>query len=374
MVDMNDRLRALGEMVREQTEQGPETEQTLRFVRNRLRLTAYAEQKRRVPVAAYLAFAASAVAAAIALLIITNHPSIEPLSVALESQEAHLVGHWVKSQDETKQLRFSDGTSVALGPETAINVQETTQLGGTVILGQGRARAQIVHVPGARWTFVAGPFQVRVTGTEFDLGWDPGTETLELALHQGSVQLSGPTLEKPRQVRKGEFVRLQLTPQHLSDVTPVADPAEDEGANTSEPSDKTDSSAATNANPSKFTPRDLSQSSTQTLWDLSQNARISGNATLARDALLALRTHHGTRGQTAFLLGKINADQLQNSSEAIRWFQTYLKEDPGGSLSEQTWGRLIELQAGTAAGKQSARTYLDHYPNGSYKTLAQRSL
>ena len=375
MVDMNERLRALGEMVREQTEQGPETEQTLRFVKNRLRLTAYAERKRRVPVAVYLAFATSAVAAAIALVIITHALPIEPLSVTLESQDAHLVGHWVESQNETKQLRFSDGTSVALGPETAINVQETTQFGGTVIVGQGRARAQIVHVANARWTFVAGPFHVRVTGTEFDLAWDPGTETLELALHQGSVELSGPTLEKPRQVRKGEFVRLQLAPEQRSDTTTATDPAAGDGASTSTPNDKTDSSAAaTNSQPSKFRPRDLSQSSTQELWDLGQNARLSGNPTLARDALLALRTHHGTRGPTAFLLGKINADQLQNSSEAIRWFQTYLKEVPGGSLSEQTWGRLIELQAGTSAGRQSARTYLERYPGGSYKTLAQRSL
>ena len=380
MVDMNDQLRALGEMVRQQTEPGAETEHTLRFVKNRLRLTAYAARKSRAP--RYTRVAVSTVAAAALVLAIFFLPqSNKPLTVALESQESHLVGQWVQSKNETKQLRFSDGTSVALGPETTINITETTRFGGTVVVGQGRARAQIVHTPSARWTFKAGPFQVRVTGTEFDLGWDPNSETLELALHQGSVELSGPTLDKPRKLRKGEFIRLQLAEkrqQHAEEAQ--LEQKQLTGASSAqsnqEDADATESSAEERSDSrqnSRIT-RDLSQTSSQDLWDLSQSARLSGKPTLARDALLALRTHHGTRGQTAFLLGKINADQLQNGAEAIRWFQTYLKEVPGGSLSEQAWGRLIELQAGTAAGRKSARDYLDRYPNGSYKTLAQRSL
>lgn len=371
MVDMNDQLRALGEMVRQQTEPGPETEHTLRFVKNRLRLTAYAARQSRPPRYTRVALSTFA-AAALVLAIFFFSQSNKPLTVALESQESHLVGQWVQSKNETKQLRFSDGTSVALGPETTINITETTRFGGTVVVGQGRARAQIVHTPSARWTFKAGPFQVRVTGTEFDLGWDPNSETLELALHQGSVELSGPTLDKPRKVRKGEFIRLRLNDESQLEQEQLT------GASSAQSEQQdVDAKSATERSDSKQdsrVARNLSQTSSQDLWDLSQSARLSGKPTLARDALLALRTHHGTRGQTAFLLGKINADQLQNGAEAIRWFQTYLKEVPGGSLSEQAWGRLIELQAGTAAGRKSARDYLERYPNGSYKTLAQRSL
>jgi len=371
MPDMKDRLQALGEMVREQTERGPDTDHRLQFVRNRLRLTAYAERRRRAPVLAYVAVAAGLVAATFAL-VTYYAPAVQgPLSVALESQDAQLVGQWVEAKNETKQLRFSDGTSVGLGPQTSVQVQETTKSGGTVIVGQGRARAQVVHVKDARWTFIAGPFHVRVTGTEFDLGWDPGSETLELALHQGSVELSGPTLPEPRKVRQGEFVRLQLrthaAPQSVQSVPQLeGPPAELSGAGDQQASETTPKPAPG--------PRDLSQASVGQLWDLSQDARLSGDAALARDALLALRSHHGTRGQTAFLLGKIHADQLHNRAEAIRWFQTYLQEVPQGSLSEQTWGRLIELQAGTDAGRKAARNYLELYPNGFYKTLAQRLL
>jgi hypothetical protein len=52
----------------------------------------------------------------------------------------------------------------------------------------------------------------------------------------------------------------------------------------------------------------------------------------------------------------------------------YLKEAPGGSLSEQALGRLIELQAGTAAGRKAAQRYLDRYPHGSYAGFARSSL
>jgi len=375
MIDINDRLQKLGAMVREQTEQGPDTEHSLRLVKNRLRLTARTAPNRHIP-RAYLAFSVSLLVASVALVFTLFRGENAPLSVALESQESHLVGTWVQSKSETKQLRFSDGTLVALSPETSVSVQETTQFGGTVIVGQGRARAEIVHLPKARWTFVAGPFHVRVTGTEFDLGWDPGSETLELALHQGSVELSGPTLSKPRQVRKGEFIRLQLSTRDAADDHLNVARASEQG-DTQDPDPAT---TGTNAEkregslPPKSEADNLSSASVQTLWDLSQNARLSGRPTVARDALLALRAQHGTRGQTAFLLGKIHADQLQNGTEAIRWFQTYLKEVPNGSLSEQAWGRLIELQAGTEAGKQMARSYLSRYPNGSYETLARRSL
>lgn len=370
MVDMNDRLRSLGEMVREQTERGPATDHTLHSVRNRLRVAAYAPHK-RASVLAYSTFTAGLVAVALALVVFYKNGSQRPLSVTLESQEPHLVGRWVETQDETKQLRFSDGTSLGLGPETAVNVRETTQTGGTIVLGQGRARAQIVHVKDARWTFMAGPFSVRVTGTEFDLGWDPASETLELALHQGSVELTGPTLAQPRKVRKGEFVRLRLQKDEVPRLVPSASEPSAQGTDSNETGEKQSVEA-----PAQLAreDQDLARASVQDLWELSQNARLSGKPALARDALLALRAHHGTRGQTAFLLGKIHADQLQNHREAIRWFQTYLKEAPGGSLSEQTWGRLIELQAGSEAGRKAARSYLERYPNGSYKTLAERSL
>jgi hypothetical protein len=74
------------------------------------------------------------------------------------------------------------------------------------------------------------------------------------------------------------------------------------------------------------------------------------------------------------LLGKISADQLGATSQAITWFETYLKETPGGSLAEQAMGRLAELQAGTAKGQRAAARYLEQYPRGSYANFCRSQL
>src|SRR5690606_15871064 len=81
-------------------------------------------------------------------------------------------------------------------------------------------------------------------------------------------------------------------------------------------------------------------------------ARDHGRPELARDALLALRKKHGTHGETAYLLGKVHADQLNSPAEAIRWFDTYLSESPQGALAEQALGRLVELQAAPRVGER----------------------
>src|SRR5690606_28288814 len=72
--------------------------------------------------------------------------------------------------------------------------------------------------------------------------------------------------------------------------------------------------------------RVLEGASARELWAVSDAARVHGRPELARDALLALRKKHGTRGETAYLLGKVHADQLNSPAEAIRWFDTYLSE------------------------------------------------
>ncbi len=324
----------------------------------------------------WLAGGTALAGATVALFVLFWSPPKESaLSVSLHADSARLVGAWVASQDETKQLHFSDGTQVALSPRTSVRVRETTPRGGTIELGQGRALATIRPLPEARWTFLAGPFSVRVTGTAFDLAWDPGTQTLELALHEGSVDLSGPTLETRRQVSQGQFVRIALGSQSSSPDaatsrstdSPAVEPSPSPDPSPF-PTDDSDSTAERAPHPSNAT------KSAQALWDQAQEARLAGDAHRAKVALLALRRQHGKRGQTAFLLGKIHADQLGNQGEAVRWFETYLKEAPGGSLSEQALGRLVELRGASPAGQDHARAYLRRYPNGSYADVARRAL
>jgi hypothetical protein len=415
---MND-LERLGQTIQEHTEQSPRTTQRLREVQTRLEMSA-AERTRPssalLPRWAWVGIGALACVALIGVMggtrSLMQGPK-SPLSVTLESQATRLVGSWVVAGNETKQLSFSDGTSVSLHPHTKLRVVETTATGGTIDLGKGRTLAQIKPIQGADWRFRAGPFSVRVTGTEFDLAWDPGTGVLELALHQGSVMLSGPTVAGEKPVRKGQFVRVELPASERRkaelDTASVELEKEDLAGLKSDrssedsmngPSDgnsdkafqstKKDSTAtATSSDKSLLSnnPKDVlthvdklgsqvvfRSASAQELWSVARAARLGGRPELARDSLLALRTKHGTRGETSYLLGKVHADQLRATSEAISWFETYLKEAPGGPLAEQATGRLVELQAGTLRGRSAAKRYLELYPSGAYADFSRSQL
>lgn len=424
---MTDPLRQLGHFIREHVDDERRSEDTVREARSRFQMSLMRRRRGRAGLSAFLdlpptqrwALAAASVMALFAAATwgFRALSSDRALTVALESAETELVGSWVSAEDETKQLSFSDGTVLALHPHTKLRVRETTNKGATVDLGQGGTLARITPAVGAKWQFVAGPFRVRVTGTEFYLSWDPNERVLELALHQGSVLLSGPTVKGERAVRKGQFLRVEV-PQEASSAsedteekkgnrtdaeskgslaidvalpteTPPADASsqDNSGAPSSEqykngPGPSTWQKALKEGTPGQAVAavqaagqsHVLGSASPGQLWSLSQSARLSGQPELARDALLALRKRHGTRGQTSYLLGKISADQLGATSKAITWFETYLKETPGGPLAEQAMGRLAELQAGTNAGQRAAKRYLEHYPRGSYANFCRSQL
>jgi hypothetical protein len=108
------------------------------------------------------------------------------------------------------------------------------------------------------------------------------------------------------------------------------------------------------------------------LYALSDAARYAGRPARARDALIALRARFGEQGNTAFLLGRIAADQGEVET-AIEWFDRYLREQPGGPLAETATGRLIELYRprDPSRARKVAERYLAAFPGGSYAALAR---
>jgi hypothetical protein len=108
------------------------------------------------------------------------------------------------------------------------------------------------------------------------------------------------------------------------------------------------------------------------LYALSDAARYAGRPARAREALIAVRARFGEQGDTAFLLGRIAADQGE-AGTAIEWFDRYLREQPGGPLAETATGRLIELYRPRDASRarKLAERYLAAYPDGSYAALAR---
>lgn len=333
------------------------------------------------------------------------------------------LGSWVAaSEDQDVPLRFSEGSTVTLRPGTRLRVAEATEHGATLLVERGAVGAKIVHQgPQTRWTLRAGPFELRVVGTSFDASWDPARQTLKVAVQKGAIVANGPLLPPDRRVEAGEQLVVEVRDQRMAVgklPPPESERSDDEPASEPEPGGAggTPSAGSTagaqsgaggkaEARQREAASADASSSwrelaaerkyreamreldrvgfeqqvaraSASELLQLADVARFAGQPGRARQALLQMRTRHGARGHSAFLLGRISADQLGSSGEAVRWFETYLREAPNGALAEQALGRIVDIQrhGSPKAAQQAAKRYLARYPDGAYAALARSVL
>lgn len=373
-----------------------------------------------------VSFATLALTAALAFFLWPRRPAISFAVGA--SPERGEVGQWVAPEgDSPVDLRFSEGTLVTLAAGARLRVTDTSHEGAALLIERGAIHAAITHRgPDTRWSVRAGPFEVRVTGTSFDARWDPSTETFELSMIDGSVIVSGPHLPSGRPVVAGEHLVVSKSRMELragaephsaatslpgapgapaACASPGAPPPDPSAAPSSAASDppldpahdpaRAPSAApATSASPApeaswralakagKYREAmdaaeaagfssELGRASSSELLALADAARFAGRPARAKEALLAAR-RRGARGSSAFLLGKIAADQLRSPGEASVWFETYLQEESGGALAEQALGRLLEIRKrDPKAGRAVAERYLARYPNGAYAALAR---
>lgn len=373
-----------------------------------------------------LSFAAACLVALVLVFVWRRDPAIS--FTAGETSSPGAVGQWVAPEGEAAlDLRFSEGTRVTVAPGARMRVTETSATGATLLIERGAIHAAITHRDErTRWSVQAGPFEVRVTGTAFEARWDPATETFELKMLEGSVVVSGPRLPSGRSVVAGEQLLVSTTRMELragalaaandhatsglrppaaagaaSGGAPTAPPAacatvpapptaSDAPVASAAPSGTAAASAsgaeaswkalaragkhreAMDAAEAAGFSAEVARASASELLALSDTARFAGRPARAKEALLAMRRRFGARGSSAFLLGKISADQLRSPGEAATWFEIYLQEEPGGPLAEQALGRLLEIRKRDAgAARLVAERYLARYPNGAYAALAR---
>jgi hypothetical protein len=91
----------------------------------------------------------------------------------------------------TATAHFSDGTSIAVGAHSAARVRARTRAGATIRLERGRASFAVAHRPGAHWNVEVGPFEIAVTGTEFDVHWSDDRDGFEVIMKSGTVTVRG---------------------------------------------------------------------------------------------------------------------------------------------------------------------------------------
>jgi TolA-binding protein len=315
---------------------------------------------------------------------------------------------------------FSDGSRVQADPGARLRIDDKQDNGARVFVERGVATARITHHTHSHWLFVAGPFEVHVTGTKLTLGWDPIKEELDLTLHEGSVEVRGPLGRKPISVRAGQRLVAQLRDrtmltEQVSSAATAPDANGQNGAAEAEavPEPRTDEHvgakalAASNA----LAPRAKGQAAHRDSWQglvmrgefelviaaaqakgvdaclencsaqdlraLADAARYANRVELAEKCLLGLRQRFSGSGSSqaaAFLLGR-TSESRGNTSKAQQWYERYLEESPDGEFAADALAGKMRAEVtlrGKAAARPLALEYLRRYPDGVHAISARR--
>lgn len=317
---------------------------------------------------------------------------------------------------DTQELSFSDGSAVVLSPATRAVITHVASDRAELRLKEGHLSASIRKKTGITWTIGAGPYSVRVVGTEFSVDWQRSSETLKVSVNEGRVRVFGADLG-------AEGIALDagasLERHHGSPVVehhaPIAAPVTTSQAE-SEPSERElpksepggatatvpllPSSARTEPN-TAVTPAFLSLAAKgkyrealqaaekqgfselveklpeNELVTLANSARFSGNSARARQALNAVRRRFPGRPPAelaALYLARTAEDLDHKPAEAVRWLRVFLAESPGGDLAATARANLMDLllRSGDTEGARGvARDYLRYHPSGPHASEAR---
>jgi hypothetical protein len=324
--------------------------------------------------------------------------------------------YMVPPAGEDLSVYFSDGSVVTLDPTARARVDRTTSHGASVLVESGTIEANVVHRTDSEWAFVAGPYSVRVTGTAFELSWDPAGY-LDIRMKAGSVEVRGPDAMPP--------IRVTGSRRFTSGASVSADAvasARNEGqlprSDGTEPLTVAGASSAPRARealrPEPIGSRPaqegetrperwsalvargeyervldlaektgvdgvLSSANVDDLAALADAARFTRHGSLAERTLDRLRARFSGTGSAkaaAFLLGRM-ADDAGNTSTAISWYETYLREAPGGPLASEALGRrmlALRNQKNVESTRSAAKEYLERFTTGSYAPIAHEIL
>jgi hypothetical protein len=362
-----------------------------------------------------LTFAAAAAGAAVFWV----QPRSTALTFSVVNGTVSDGGYVQASTGGGTELQFSDGSNLALDPGTSSRVTDLGPNGSRVFLESGRARVRVTHRPHAKWTIDAGPYSVRVVGTEFDVRWSGTDQLFDVHLHKGSVIVTGPlaarglTMEAGQHlvanVRDGEIfldsaptaaetsaardvprpqaadrtrVMVPARPVHVRALAPSTPPAErpdhdDSWAKRVAAGDFHGVLAEAERRGINAT---LGTASASELFALADAARYVRRTEVARRALLAERDRFPKSREgreAAFFLGGLSEDDsgASASKSALDWYDRYLTENPRGAYAPHALGRqmvLVHKLRGATAARPIALDYLERFPNGPYAAPARK--
>jgi TolA-binding protein len=326
------------------------------------------------------------------------------------------------------ELRFSDGSSLALDPGTSTRVTDIDAHGSRVLLESGRAHVKVTHRPAAKWVVDAGPYSVHVVGTEFDVRWSGSEEVLDVQMQRGTVIVRGPLARGGLTVENGQHLVANVkdgeifldstppareeSPEPTFAVAPevaAAPPAAAVGPashaarsravavrgmpNAAAAPVAADVSWSTLIKQGDFQgvlsdaearglARTLETASASDLNLLADAARYVRRADIARWTLLAERDRFPRSAsvrEAAFFLGGLAEDEkgVTSTKAAMEWYEKYMADSPHGNYAAQALGRqmiIVHKLQGKDAARPIARDYLEKFPKGPYADSARKLL
>jgi ferric-dicitrate binding protein FerR (iron transport regulator) len=106
--------------------------------------------------------------------------------------------------DNPTKLDFSDGSKVVLNPSGRLRVVDTTSDGAALALERGEVDLSIQHRPSTHWQVAVGRYLIAVTGTRFNVSWDPDKGQIAVDMVDGAVRVQGPGIGAPIELRTGQ--------------------------------------------------------------------------------------------------------------------------------------------------------------------------
>lgn len=394
---------------------------------NSLPLRAGSSRLRRLG----LGLACAAIAAA-SLVLWARPLAREPLTLAVgRAEKPAPVGTFIEAPKlESLRLRFSDGTRVEMAPRSRARLVSLETTGAHLLIESGQVRVAVVRRPHASWRLSVGPFLVRVTGTHFEVRWNPEQDRFELDLEEGHVEVSGCVFGQGYRMGAGQKLsascerrRFDVTDRRLAEESDPASGAasrvQSAGAEQGlaahrsvaaaeaptlekqparrrtagqgvvaaprsapwrTPAARGKYAAAFAAAKASGFETTCARAGADELALLADAARYAREPQDEGYALRLLRRRFsGTRraALAAFALGRLEFDAHRAYDEAAEWFATYLKEQPGGPLTREARGRLMEATIANGnrdRARDIAVHYLRDYPSGPHAEIARSLL
>jgi ferric-dicitrate binding protein FerR (iron transport regulator) len=129
------------------------------------------------------------------------------LGYELRGANANAQGGLIEAERGEATVALSDGSSILAENRTKFSVDVVGRNAALTRLVTGKLHVRVAHNDDTSYRFLAGPYEVKVVGTEFDMTWDEQGGGLALSMSKGEVRLVEPG-GKERTLKAGQVLHL----------------------------------------------------------------------------------------------------------------------------------------------------------------------